>query len=65
MGDYTKLIHTIGMTSHLQTNPKDGDAWMQLGWFALKREDFKQAEKAFRNGMKYANSAAAYNGIRQ
>lgn len=51
------------LTSHLQDNSKDGDAWMQLGWLALKLEDLERAEKAFRNGMRYANSAAAYNGM--
>ena len=51
------------LTSLLQTNPKDGDAWMQLGWLALKREDFKQAEEAFKKAIRYKKSAQAYRGL--
>ena len=51
------------LTSHLQDNPKDGDAYMQLGWLALKREDFKQAEEAFKKAIRYKKSAQAYRGL--
>ncbi len=51
------------LTSHLQTNSKDGDAWMQLGWLTLKRKDFKQAEEAFKKAIRYTKSAHAYHGL--
>lgn len=51
------------LTSHLQDNSKDGDAWLQLGWLALKREDFKQAEEAFKKAIRYKKSALAYRGL--
>ena len=43
--------------------PKDGDLWVRLGYAYFSAGDLKQAEKAFRNGMRYANSAALYNGM--
>ena len=51
------------LASHLQDNPKDGDAYIQLGWLALKREDFKQAEEAFKKAIRYKKSAQAYRGL--
>ena len=36
---------------------------MQLGWLALKREDFKQAEEAFKKAIRYKKSALAYRGL--
>ena len=51
------------LTSHLQDNSKDGDAWMQLGWLALKQKDFKQAEEAFKKAIRYTKSAQAYHGL--
>ncbi len=43
--------------------PKDGDLWVRLGYAYFSAGDLKQAEKAFRNGMRYVNSAALYNGM--
>ncbi len=51
------------LASHLQNHSKDGDAWMQLGWLALKRKDFKQAEEAFKKAIRYKQSAQAYRGL--
>lgn len=43
--------------------PKDGNLWIRLGYAYFAAGDLKRAEKAFRNGMRYAQSAAAYNGM--
>ncbi len=51
------------LTSHLQDNSKDGDAYMQLGWLTLKQKDFKQAEEAFKKAIRYTKSAQAYHGL--
>ncbi len=42
---------------------KDGNLWVRLGYAYFSAGDLKQAEKAFRNGMRYVNSAASYNGM--
>ncbi len=47
----------------IERTPKDGDLWVRLGYAYFSAGDLKQAEKAFRNGMRYANSAASYNGM--
>ena len=47
----------------IERAPKDGDLWIRLGYAYFSAGDLKQAEKAFRNGMRYANSAALYNGM--
>ena len=43
--------------------PKDGDLWVRLGYAHFEAGDMKQAERAFRKGMQYAKSAAAYHGM--
>ena len=43
--------------------PKDGNLWVRLGYAYFSAGDLKQAEKAFRNGIRYAHSAASYNGM--
>ena len=47
----------------IERTPKDGSLWVRLGYAYFSAGDLKQAEKAFRNGMRYANSAASYNGM--
>ena len=47
----------------IERTPKDGNLWVRLGYAYFSAGDLKQAEKAFRNGMRYANSAASYNGM--
>ena len=47
----------------IERAPKDGNLWVRLGYAYFSAGDLRQAEKAFRNGMRYANSAAAYNGM--
>ncbi len=47
----------------IERAPKDGNLWIRLGYAYFSAGDLKQAEKAFRNGMRYANSAALYNGM--
>lgn len=47
----------------IEHRPKDGNLWVRLGYAYFSTGDLKQAEKAFRNGMRYANSAASYNGM--
>ena len=47
----------------IERTPKDGNLWVRLGYAYFSAGDMKQAEKSFRNGMRYANSAAAYNGM--
>ncbi|MDE0086680.1 MAG: tetratricopeptide repeat protein, partial [Candidatus Poribacteria bacterium] len=44
----------------IERTPKDGNLWVRLGYAYFSAGDLKQAEKAFRNGMRYANSAASY-----
>jgi GWxTD domain-containing protein len=51
------------LTSHLQTNPKDGDAWTKLGYIYLSEERLTDAKKAFDKGVRYAKSAEAYTGL--
>ena len=47
----------------IERAPKDGNLWVRQGYAYFSAGDLKQAEKAFRNGMRYANSAASYNGM--
>lgn len=51
------------LTSHLQTTPKDGDAWTKLGYIYLSEERLTDAKKAFDKGVRYAKSAEAYTGL--
>lgn len=51
------------LTSHLQDNPKDGDAWIKLGYIYLSEERLTDAKKAFDKGVRYAKSAEAYTGL--
>lgn len=43
--------------------PKDGDLWVRLGDAYFAAGEMKRAERAFRKGMQYAKSAAAYHGM--
>ena len=43
--------------------PKDGNLWVKLGDAYFSAGDMKRAEGAFRKGMQYAKSAAAYTGM--
>ena len=43
--------------------PKDGDLWVKLGYAHFAVGDMKRAERAFRKGIQYAKSAAAYTGM--
>ncbi|MDP6042064.1 MAG: GWxTD domain-containing protein, partial [Candidatus Latescibacteria bacterium] len=46
----------------VKESPKDGNAWVRLGYLYLELDSLKQAEKAFKKGEQYAKSAKAYNG---
>ncbi len=58
--DTTALHQLEEATQHA---PKDGTLWVRLGYAYFSAGDMKRAEKAFRKGMQYANSAAAYTGM--
>ena len=47
----------------VEQSPKDGDACVRLGCAYLNAGDLKQAEKAFKKGIRYAKSAEAHNGL--
>jgi len=44
-------------------SPRDGAAWVRLGRAYLGAGDLKQAEKAFRKGVKYGPKAEAHVGL--
>ena len=44
-------------------SPKDGDAWVRLGYAYLDVDSLAQAEEAFYKAEKYVKSARVYNGL--
>ena len=47
----------------VKQEPKNGDAWIKLGYLYLSEERLTDARKAFEKGVRYTKSAEAYTGL--
>lgn len=47
----------------VKQEPKNGDAWIKLGYIYLSEERLTDARKAFEKGVRYTKSAEAYTGL--
>ena len=47
----------------VKQEPKNGDAWIKLGYLYLNEERLTDARKAFEKGVRYTKSAEAYTGL--
>ncbi len=47
----------------VKQEPKNGDAWIKLGYLYLNEERLADAKKAFEKGVRYTKSAKAYTGL--
>ena len=47
----------------IKQEPKNGDAWIKLGYIYLSEERITDAKKAFEKGVRYTKSAEAYTGL--
>ena len=47
----------------VKQEPKNGDAWIKLGYLYLSEERITDAKNAFEKGVRYTKSAEAYTGL--
>ncbi len=47
----------------VKQEPKNGDAWIKLGYLYLNEERITDARNAFEKGVRYTKSAEAYTGL--
>ncbi len=47
----------------VKQEPKNGDAWIKLGYLYLSEERLTDAQNAFEKGVRYTKSAEAYTGL--
>lgn len=51
------------MARVVKQEPKNGDAWIKLGYIYLSEERITDAKNAFEKGVRYTKSAEAYTGL--
>ena len=57
-------IDSLRVMEHVvKQEPKNGDAWIKLGYLYLSEERLTDAKKAFEKGVRYTKSAEAYTGL--
>ena len=57
-------IDSLHVTERVvKQEPKNGDAWIKLGYLYLSEERLTDAKNAFEKGVRYTKSAEAYTGL--